>query len=69
MQRAMGEALLTHKLVGDRLELTARGVHRMLRVARTIADLRQHETVGAEEIYAAIEKVEGIVNEESIARL
>jgi magnesium chelatase family protein len=39
--------------LATRLELTARGVHRMLRVARTIADLRERETVGAEEIYAA----------------
>jgi magnesium chelatase family protein len=35
------------------LELTARGVHRMLRVARTIADLRELEVVGAAEILAA----------------
>jgi magnesium chelatase family protein len=35
------------------LELTARGVHRLLRVARTIADLRGREVVGSEEIYAA----------------
>lgn len=39
--------------VSGRLELTARGVHRMMRVARTIADLRGHKTVSAEEIYAA----------------
>lgn len=35
------------------LELTARGVHRLLRVARTIADLRGRVPVGAEELYAA----------------
>ena len=39
--------------VSGRLELTARGVHRMMRVARTIADLRGVKTVSAEEIYAA----------------
>jgi magnesium chelatase family protein len=45
------EATLTE--VSGRLELTARGVHRMMRVARTIADLRAVKTVSAEEIYAA----------------
>ncbi len=35
------------------LELTARGVHRMMRVARTIADLGELETVGPEEIWSA----------------
>jgi magnesium chelatase family protein len=35
------------------LELTARGVHRMLRVARTIADLRGRERVSGDELYAA----------------
>ena len=39
--------------VSARLELTARGVHRMMRVARTIADLRDLEVVGSDEIYAA----------------
>ena len=35
------------------LELTARGVHRMLRVARTIADLRELELVTADEVLSA----------------
>ena len=39
--------------VSVQLELTARGVHRVMRVARTIADLRELETVGSEEVYAA----------------
>ncbi len=39
--------------VSASLGLTARGVHRMLRVARTIADLRGHERVGSDEVYAA----------------
>ena len=39
--------------LGARLELTGRGVHRMLRVARTIADLKDRERVGREELAAA----------------
>jgi magnesium chelatase family protein len=39
--------------VSDGLELTARGVHRVLRVARTIADLKDLGTVGSTEILAA----------------
>jgi magnesium chelatase family protein len=35
------------------LELTARSVHRLLRVARTIADLDDRETVGSPDILAA----------------
>jgi magnesium chelatase family protein len=34
-------------------DLTARGVHRLLRVARTIADLRGREAVGTDELMAA----------------
>lgn len=50
LDRAAKDALSD---VAARLELTARGVHRMLRVARTIADLRGLETVSTEQIYAA----------------
>jgi magnesium chelatase family protein len=39
--------------VSQALELTARSVHRVMRVARTIADLRGVERVGADEILAA----------------
>jgi magnesium chelatase family protein len=35
------------------LELTARSVHRLMRVARTIADLRELERVGVDEVFAA----------------
>ena len=35
------------------LQLTARSVHRILRVARTVADLRQLERVSSNEILAA----------------
>jgi len=45
-RRTLGE-------VSTQLELTARGVHRMMRVARTIADLRDRGPVGSDEIYAA----------------
>ena len=38
-----GRALLTQ--AAERLKLTARGWHRMLRVARTLADLDGSETV------------------------
>ena len=40
--------------VSTGLELTARGVHRMMRVARTIADLRRLNEVGRDEILAAV---------------
>ena len=43
----------TLKDVAHGLDLTARGVHRILRVARTIADLGQREAVAADEILAA----------------
>jgi len=43
----------TLREVAATLELTARGVHRALRVARTVADLRQAEAVGSDEILAA----------------
>ena len=43
----------TLKGVAAQLELTARSVHRMMRVARTVADLRGRAAVGAEEILAA----------------
>ena len=39
--------------ISGTLELTARGVHRMLRVARTIADLRGRDRVGADELLSA----------------
>ncbi len=39
--------------LGARLELTARGVHRVLRIARTIADLRGRASVREEELAAA----------------
>ena len=39
--------------LGAQLELTGRGVHRLLRVARTIADLRTAPTVDADDLAAA----------------
>jgi magnesium chelatase family protein len=39
--------------LADGLELTARGVHRTLRVARTVADLQGGHSVTAEDIFAA----------------
>jgi magnesium chelatase family protein len=48
---AEGRALLTQ--VADRMGLTARGYHRVLRVARTIADLDGAETVRAPHIAEA----------------
>ena len=39
--------------LANALDLTARGVHRLLRVARTIADLRTAEAVGREHLLAA----------------
>jgi magnesium chelatase family protein len=49
-----GEARDTLTEVARALELTARSVHRTMRVARTIADLRRHERVGREEVLAAV---------------
>jgi magnesium chelatase family protein len=46
-------AQATLRDVSMQLELTARGVHRMMRVARTVADLRGLEAVTSDEILAA----------------
>ncbi len=39
----------------ERGKLTPRGVHRALRVARTLADLRGHEAIDAEDVKAAVQ--------------
>ena len=49
---AEGRALLTR--VAERIGLTARGYHRVLRVARTIADLDGSETVRAPHVAEAV---------------
>ena len=46
-------ARMTARELAQALELTARGVHRMLRVARTVADLRGLERVSRDELLAA----------------
>jgi magnesium chelatase family protein len=54
---ACGLGLREHGLLdaaSRRLGLSARACHRILRVARTIADLAQHEKVGVEELSEAI---------------
>jgi len=43
----------TLKEVATGMELTARSVHRMMRVARTVADLRGEDVVRSDEILAA----------------
>ena len=48
-----GDQLLRHALA--RLLLSARGYHRVLRVARTIADLAEKTALGAEHIAEAIQ--------------
>jgi magnesium chelatase family protein len=48
-----GDQLLRHALA--RLLLSARAYHRVLRVARSIADLAQKSAVGAEHIAEAIQ--------------
>jgi magnesium chelatase family protein len=48
-----GDQLLRHALA--RLLLSARGYHRVLRVARTIADLAEKSSIGAEHIAEAIQ--------------
>jgi magnesium chelatase family protein len=56
LMRAAGMSRSTTTILTElagHLELTARGVHRMMRVARTIADLRGLDTVGDDEVYAA----------------
>jgi magnesium chelatase family protein len=57
------EARRTAEELAHRLELTARGVHRMLRVARTIADLRGQTLVAEEHLAAAAS-----LNDRSIER-
>jgi magnesium chelatase family protein len=47
-----GRAIL--RLAGERLGLSGRAYHRILRVARTIADLDRAETVGEKHIIEAI---------------
>lgn len=47
------ERLLARSL--EQMNLSARGVHRLLRVARTIADLAGEEVVGSEQIAEAIQ--------------
>jgi magnesium chelatase family protein len=49
---AEGRALLTR--VAERFGLTARGYHRVLRVARTIADLAGEATVQSPHVAEAI---------------
>ena len=39
----------------DRLQLSARAYHRILRVARTIADLQQRDDIDAEHLMEAIQ--------------
>jgi magnesium chelatase family protein len=51
MDRATRDTLAD---VARGLELTARGIHRTMRVARTIADLRDRDTVGCDEVLAAV---------------
>jgi magnesium chelatase family protein len=48
-----GDQLLRHALA--RLLLSARAYHRVLRVARTIADLAQKTSIGAEHIAESIQ--------------
>ena len=50
---AEGDQLLRHALA--RLLLSARGYHRVLRVARTIADLAEKTAIGAEHVAEAIQ--------------
>ena len=48
-----GSARRTLAELGGQLELTGRGVHRLLRVGRTVADLRGAESVESEDLLAA----------------
>jgi magnesium chelatase family protein len=59
--RAAAESL------GAQLELTGRGVHRLLRVARTIADLRAAERVAADDLAAAASLRERTLEQEVAA--
>jgi magnesium chelatase family protein len=55
---AEGRALLAHAIA--RLNLSARGYHRVLKVARTIADLAGAERVGAPHLAEAIQYRRGL---------
>jgi magnesium chelatase family protein len=48
----------SRKILGDRIEegeLTGRGLSRLLRVARTLADLEQVDVVGDDHVIAALD--------------
>jgi magnesium chelatase family protein len=55
-----GEALLEHAV--DRLGLTARGLDRLLRVARTLADLGGRETVALRDLGEALQFRSGLAD-------
>jgi magnesium chelatase family protein len=46
----------------ERLELSARALHRSLRVARTIADLAHREKVGREHLREALSYRQNLLN-------
>jgi len=50
---AAGETLLKHAIT--RLDLSARAYHRVLKLARTVADLAGHEQIGAGHLAEAIQ--------------
>ena len=50
--RAAGTALLAHAMT--RLSLSARAYHRILKVARTIADLADTDTIQAAQVAEAV---------------
>ena len=55
LARASDDALKTLEEAGRNLNLSGRSFHRIIKLARTIADLRESEYIESEDILTAIQ--------------